>query len=74
VKRKPKSVSASRKEEVLRIEWEDGLWGVVPDPQIKHVVNDAPHPQIACEQLVQAANHAGGPDNISVVIVRFPSE
>ncbi len=52
----------------------DGLWGVVPDPQIKHVVNDAPHPQIACEQLVQAANLAGGPDNISVVIVRFPSD
>ncbi len=52
----------------------DGLWGVVPDPQIKHVVNDAPHPQIACEQLVQAANLAGGPDNISVVIVRFPAD
>jgi protein phosphatase len=52
----------------------DGLWGVVPDPQIKHVVNDALHPQIACEQLVQAANLAGGPDNISVVIVRFPAD
>jgi len=52
----------------------DGLWGVVPDPQIKHVVNDAPHPQLACEQLGQAANLAGGPVNISVVIVRFPSD
>lgn len=52
----------------------DGLWGVVPDPQIKRFVNDAPHPQIACENLVQAANLAGGPDNISVVLVRFPSD
>ncbi|NOR90605.1 MAG: DUF971 domain-containing protein, partial [Anaerolineales bacterium] len=30
VKRKPKNVSASRKEEVLRIEWEDGQTSEIP--------------------------------------------
>ena len=30
MKRKPKSVSASRKEEVLRIEWEDGQKSEIP--------------------------------------------
>ncbi len=30
MKRKPKNVSASRKEEVLRIEWEDGQTSEIP--------------------------------------------
>ena len=50
----------------------DGLWGVVPDDQILRIVNGAAHPQIAAQELVTAANNAGGPDNITVVIVRFP--
>ncbi len=50
----------------------DGLWGVVPDPTMLQIINSSPNPQQACEQLVQAANFAGGPDNISVVLVKFP--
>lgn len=50
----------------------DGLWGVVPDPTMLEIINSSPNPQQACEQLVQAANFAGGPDNISVVLVKFP--
>lgn len=50
----------------------DGLWGVVPDPTMLQIIHSAPNPQSACEQLVQAANFAGGPDNISVVLVQFP--
>jgi len=34
----------------------------------------APDPQSACDQLVQAANAAGGPDNITVILVYFPPE
>ncbi|TFH37892.1 MAG: serine/threonine-protein phosphatase [Anaerolineales bacterium] len=52
----------------------DGLWGVVPDPTMLEIVHSAPNPQTACDQLVQAANFAGGPDNISVVLVQFPEE
>lgn len=52
----------------------DGLWGVLGDERMKQIIADAPSPQIACEQLVDAANAAGGPDNITVILVRFPSD
>jgi protein phosphatase len=48
----------------------DGLWGVVPDPEIERIVTQATSPQTACDQLVAAANAAGGPDNITAVLVR----
>ncbi len=52
----------------------DGLWGVVEEDDIQNIVLNSSHPQIACEQLIQAANAAGGPDNITAVLVQFPSE
>jgi serine/threonine protein phosphatase PrpC len=52
----------------------DGLWGVVPDDKIQRIVNNAPHPQIAAQELITAANSAGGPDNITVILVRFPKD
>ncbi|MFN2147212.1 MAG: PP2C family protein-serine/threonine phosphatase [Anaerolineales bacterium] len=52
----------------------DGLWGVVPEDAILRIVNTAPHPQIAAQELVTAANSAGGPDNITVILVRFPKD
>ena len=50
----------------------DGLWGVVPDSEMQQIILNSPNPQVACEKLVQAANAAGGPDNITAVLVRFP--
>lgn len=52
----------------------DGLWGVVDDHQMETIIRRAETPQAACDELVRAANRAGGPDNISVVLVRFPGE
>ncbi len=52
----------------------DGLWGVVSDEEIKRIIWSSPHPQDACEQLVQAANAAGGPDNITAILVYFPPD
>lgn len=49
----------------------DGLWGVVPDFEIKKIIQDNNNPAVACSQLVQAANDAGGPDNISVILVQI---
>ena len=49
----------------------DGLWGVVPEAEIHKIISSAPDPSIACHKLVEAANAAGGPDNISVVLVNF---
>jgi serine/threonine protein phosphatase PrpC len=50
----------------------DGLWGEVPDQEIQRIVLTEPDPQVACETLVRAANNAGGPDNITAVLVHFP--
>ncbi|MEN8242141.1 MAG: serine/threonine-protein phosphatase, partial [Chloroflexota bacterium] len=49
----------------------DGLWGVVPQDQIFEVISESPNPQRACQSLVDLANAAGGPDNISVVLARL---
>ncbi len=49
----------------------DGLWGVVEEKEIQRVVNESSSPDLACQQLIEAANAAGGPDNISVVLVRL---
>ena len=49
----------------------DGLWGVVAEQDIIRSVNEAPNLQRACQNLVTAANTAGGPDNISVVLAQL---
>jgi serine/threonine protein phosphatase PrpC len=49
----------------------DGLWGVVPEAEIFRIVKNSPNPSIACHELTKAANAAGGPDNISVVLVQI---
>jgi protein phosphatase len=49
----------------------DGLWGVVPENELAHIINHADTLQEACGRLVEAANAAGGPDNISVILVKF---
>lgn len=47
----------------------DGLWEMVRNPQIESVLNTAPDPQTACQQLIDLANDNGGEDNITAVIV-----
>jgi PPM family protein phosphatase len=49
----------------------DGLWEMVRDVEIKKIITTAPDLAKACELLVDAANAAGGEDNISVVLARF---
>lgn len=51
----------------------DGLWGVVPETEMFRLIRSASNPTDACYQLVQAANNAGGPDNISVILVQYMS-
>ena len=50
----------------------DGLWGVISENELVDVITSAPDPQLACQALVYSANSAGGPDNISVILVRMP--
>lgn len=50
----------------------DGLWGVVPQAEMSRIIKTASTPESACQQLIDAANKAGGPDNISAILVRIP--
>lgn len=49
----------------------DGLNGFVDDDRIHHLVVTNPDPQLACQALVEAANAAGGGDNISVILLQI---
>jgi protein phosphatase len=48
----------------------DGLTREVPDTQIASILRDASDPQQAADQLVNAANQAGGRDNITAIVLR----
>jgi len=48
----------------------DGLSGMVPDRQIWQIWHTSTSPQDACDRLVEAANQAGGEDNVTVVILQ----
>jgi len=49
----------------------DGLWSVLTDSTIFKLVNSSKDLQGACQSLVDAANEAGGPDNISVILAQL---
>lgn len=49
----------------------DGLNGLVSDANIARILAREPRPQDACAALIDAANQAGGLDNITVVVARF---
>jgi len=51
----------------------DGLWSVITESNLFHLVLNSKDLQSACQSLVAAANEAGGPDNISVIVVQLPS-
>ena len=48
----------------------DGLHGYVPDPAIQWMLNSALDLKQGAAELVAAANHAGGHDNVSVQLIR----
>ncbi len=49
----------------------DGLYGSIPDDEIARIVGAATDPLEAVARLVDAANQAGGPDNISAGLAFF---
>ena len=52
----------------------DGLSGQVKREEIAEVVTHQRDLSAACDRLIALANERGGPDNITVVIVRFEGE
>ena len=51
----------------------DGLWGEVEDSEIEGILNHSDNNRIVCRELIRAAHHGGGKDNISVVIANVPA-
>jgi PPM family protein phosphatase len=49
----------------------DGLFGVVPDAQIAELLGESIALDAICHRLVSAANEAGGPDNITALILQI---
>jgi serine/threonine protein phosphatase PrpC len=50
----------------------DGLWSVVNEAELQNLVMTSSSPEEACQRMVEAANAAGGPDNISAILIRLP--
>jgi PPM family protein phosphatase len=48
----------------------DGLTEAVPDPQIAELLTTNPDGHAACRALIDTANNAGGPDNITLIVIR----
>jgi len=49
----------------------DGLTGVVSNDSCQTIISAAPSLDAACDALIAAANRAGGPDNITVVLLKI---
>lgn len=49
----------------------DGMSGMVDDQAMYRIIKASASPQQACDELVAAANRAGGEDNISVILVKL---
>jgi protein phosphatase len=47
----------------------DGLTGMVGEPEIQRILEEQEQPQAAADALVNAANEAGGQDNITAVVI-----
>jgi protein phosphatase len=52
----------------------DGLHGVVPEEELERILNESPRSlHEKCLELIAAANSAGGPDNVTVLLIRRAS-
>jgi protein phosphatase len=48
----------------------DGLWGSVRDDKMAAILRESSDLEQACAGLIDAANAAGGPDNVTALLVR----
>jgi serine/threonine protein phosphatase PrpC len=50
----------------------DGLWGEVEDRDIEAILNTYTDPRIAARELIRAAHHGGGKDNVTLLLMHVP--
>ncbi len=47
----------------------DGLWGGVSDADIQSIMSDQDDPDAICRALIDAGKRAGGPDNLTALVI-----
>ncbi len=67
----PEIISTSRPDLGSLLICSDGLWNIVPQEVISGIIVSGESPQQICDKLIDAANDAGGPDNISAILVEI---
>ncbi|WP_186776559.1 PP2C family protein-serine/threonine phosphatase [Rubripirellula reticaptiva] len=68
---RPEAVRCQLKDDDVIVLCSDGLTGMVADSEIASIIGNASSSEKATQDLVDAANHAGGNDNISVIVCRI---
>jgi serine/threonine protein phosphatase PrpC len=46
----------------------DGLWGMLPDNQLKAILAEGNDPEVTCRSLLAAGKQAGGQDNLTAAV------
>lgn len=67
----PEIISTSRPNQGALLVCSDGLWSIVDRQEISKILKSGNSAQETTDQLIDAANKAGGPDNISAILVRI---
>lgn len=67
----PEIISTKRPEKGYILVCSDGLWSIVGKEGMQSIIKTGVSPQDICDRLIDAANDAGGPDNISAILVEF---
>jgi serine/threonine protein phosphatase PrpC len=49
----------------------DGLWSMLSEPEMYRIISETKSPAEASQKLVAAANAAGGPDNITAILIHL---
>ncbi|MEJ2448267.1 MAG: protein phosphatase 2C domain-containing protein [Anaerolineales bacterium] len=67
----PEIISTARPNNGSLLVCSDGLWNIVGQEGMQAIFKSGISPQDRCDRLIDAANDAGGPDNISAIVVEF---
>jgi protein phosphatase len=67
----PELISSSRPSSGGLLVCSDGLWSIVPQKTLTEIIQAGLSTQQTCDRLIDAANLAGGPDNISAIYIEF---